>query len=67
MKPTDNKPKKLSFKDFISLSEVGGYFFRGKDPHRPSNINLKMMHGVNKISILIFLAGVIFLVIKRLF
>ena len=64
---TDNKPKKLSFKDFFSLGEVGGYFFRSKDPNRPTNINLKMMHGVNKISIIIFLAGVIFLIVKRFF
>lgn len=61
----NNKPKKFSFKDFFSLGEVGGYFFRGKDPNRPSNINLKMMHGVNRISIIIFLAGVIFLIVKR--
>jgi hypothetical protein len=63
---TDNKPKKLSFKDFFSLGEVGGYFFRTKDPNRPTNINLKMMHGVNKISIIIFLMGVLYLVLKRL-
>jgi hypothetical protein len=62
----ENKPKKLSFKDFFSLGEVGGYFFRKKDPSRPSNINIKMMHGVNKISIAIFLIGVIYLVLKRL-
>ncbi len=62
----ENKPKRLSFKDFFSLGEVGGYFFRKKDPNRPSNINIKMMHGVNKISIVIFLIGVIYLVLKRL-
>jgi hypothetical protein len=59
--------KKLSFKDFISLGEVGGYFFRKKDPSRPTNINIKMMHGVNKISIVMFLLGVIYLIAKRLF
>ncbi len=63
---SENKPKPLSFKDFFSLGEVGGYFFRKKDPNRPSNINIKMMHGVNKISIVIFLIGVIYLVLKRL-
>jgi hypothetical protein len=63
---SENKPKRLSFKDFFSLGEVGGYFFRKKDPNRPSNINIKMMHGVNKISIAIFLIGVIYLVLKRL-
>jgi hypothetical protein len=62
----ENKPKRLSLKDFFSLGEVGGYFFRKKDPSRPTNINLKMMHGVNKISIAIFLVGVLYLVLKRL-
>jgi len=59
--------KKLSFREFFQLGEVGGYFFRKKDPNRPSNINLKMMHGVNKISIIIFLLGVMFIIIKRFF
>jgi hypothetical protein len=59
--------KKMPFKDFFSLGEVGNYFFRKKDPNRPSNINIKMMHGVNKISIIIFLLAVLFLIIKRLF
>lgn len=54
------------FRDFFRLGEVGGYFFRGKDPSRPSNINIKMMHGINKISIIIFLLGVLFIILKRL-
>ena len=58
--------KKNSWKEFFSLGEVGGYFFRKKDPSRPSNINIKMMHGINKISIVVFLLGVIFLILKRL-
>jgi hypothetical protein len=58
--------KKNTWKEFFSLGEVGGYFFRKKDPSRPSNINLKMMHGINKISIIVFLLGVIFLILKRL-
>ena len=58
--------KKLSFREFFSMGEVGGYFFRKKDPNRPSNINIKMMHGVNKISIIIFLLGVIYIILKRL-
>lgn len=60
------KRKKGSWKDFFSLGEVGGYFFRSKDPSRPSNINIKMMHGINKISIVIFLLGVIFIILKHL-
>ncbi len=57
--------KKLSIREFLSVGEVGGYFFRKKDPSRPSNINIKMMHGVNKISIVIFLLGVLYLILKR--
>jgi hypothetical protein len=53
------------FKRFFSLGEVGGYFFRRKDPSRPSNINIRMMHGINKISIVVFLLGVLFLILKR--
>jgi len=61
-----NTNKKRGWKEFFSLGEVGGYFFRKKDPSRPSNINIRMMHGVNKISIIVFLLGVIYLVLKHL-
>jgi len=57
--------KKLSVREFLSLGEVGGYFFRKKDPSRPMNINIKMMHGINKISIAVFLVGVLYLILKR--
>ncbi len=58
--------KKLSVREFLSLGEVGGYFFRKKDPSRPLNFNIKMMHGINKISIAVFLLGVLYLILKRL-
>ena len=56
--------KKKSWWDFLKLGEVGCYFFRRKDPNRPTNINIKMMHGVNKLSIVIFLIGVLYLIFK---
>ncbi|MCE2732283.1 MAG: hypothetical protein O9302_00880 [Cyclobacteriaceae bacterium] len=56
--------EKLTWKNFFQVGEVGGYFFRKKDPNRPSNISLKMMHGVNKISILMFLACVIIIITR---
>lgn len=59
--------KKDDVREFFSLGEVFGYFFRKKDPNRQTNINLRMMHGINKISIIIFLLGVIYLLIKHLF
>ena len=65
IKPTDHSEKKNSIKEFFSLGEVGGYFFRKKDPNRPNDVNIRMMHGINKISIIVFLHGVIFIIIKR--
>ncbi len=56
--------KKSGLREFFSLGEVGEYFFRKKDPNRPTNINIRMMHGVNKISIVVFLLGVLYLVFK---
>lgn len=61
-----NTRKKGGWKQFFSLGEVGGYFFRKKDPSRPTNINIKMMHGINKISLGIFLLGVLYIILKRL-
>ena len=56
-------------KGFFQMNEVGNYFFRvfGKsDPKQKGNINLRMMHGINKISILIFLAAIIVWIIRRI-
>jgi hypothetical protein len=60
-----NNQTKRTWKDFFSLGEVGEYFFRKKDPNRPTNVNIRMMHGINKISIIVFLLGIIFLILKR--
>ncbi|MFZ9046731.1 MAG: DUF6728 family protein [Cyclobacteriaceae bacterium] len=47
---------------YFDFREVATYFFRKKDPDRPSNFNLKMMHGINKISIIMFLICLIVIV-----
>ncbi|WKN43990.1 DUF6728 family protein [Tunicatimonas pelagia] len=65
-----NQPDKKdenSLKDYFAFGEVFGYFFRKKDPNRKTNFNLRMMHGINKISIIMFLLGIIFLIIKNVF
>ena len=51
----EKKEDKLTAKEFFGVGELLGYFFRKKDPSRPKNFSLKMMHGVNKISIIMFL------------
>ncbi len=60
------KPReKNSLKDYFALGEVFGYFFRKKDPDAKPNFNLRMMHGINKISILVFLLALVVMVLKR--
>ncbi|MEM6526260.1 MAG: DUF6728 family protein [Bacteroidota bacterium] len=58
--------EKNTLKDYFQLGEVFGYFFRKKDPNRPSNFNIRSMHVINKISMLMFLVGVIYLIAKNL-
>ncbi|MEO0896341.1 MAG: DUF6728 family protein [Bacteroidota bacterium] len=43
---------------------VGYITFKKRDPEEPTNTNLKVMHGINKVSIIMFLIGVVVLVIK---
>ena len=52
---------------FFNLSEVGKYYFRKKDPNQKKDVNLRMMHGINKIALFMFLAAIIYLIIKRVF
>ena len=59
--------RKLSLKEFFQMGEFWGYFFRKKDPNRPSNFNIRAMHGINKLSILMFLGALIWLIAKRIF
>lgn len=65
--PPAGEKKKAGIKEFFSLGEVAGYFFRKKKPDQPANINTKIMHGINKIAIAVFLIGIIYLILKRLF
>ena len=56
-----------SGKQYFQIKEVLLYFFRKKDPNRKSNFNLRMMHGINKVSIIVFLVGMIYLIAKNIF
>lgn len=59
---TTGQEDKRTAAHYFNFSEVLGYYFRKKDPERKTNINLKMMHGINKISILLFLFAVIVMI-----
>ncbi|ALJ00491.1 hypothetical protein DC20_17855 [Rufibacter tibetensis] len=54
----------LKMKGLFDFSEVATYFFRKKDPNRKTNFNLRTMHTINKVSMLMFLFGLIYLIFK---
>lgn len=43
------------------------YFFRKKDPNRPDNFNLRVMHFINALAIIMFLGGIIWKLIDVFF
>ena len=60
---TKKKEEKVNYFDF---TEVLTYFFRKKDPNRHKSFNLKAMHTINKISILMFLFAVIVMIVRAI-
>ena len=40
------------------------YFFRKKDPDRPTSFNLKVMHTINAIAITVFVLGILWKLIQ---
>lgn len=57
-------------KDQFKLGEAFGYFFRifsKPDPSKPTNFNIKTMHVINKISILMFLMCLIVMIYRAFF
>lgn len=46
------------------LSKIWGYLTLKKDKENPDNVNIKMMHGINKISLIMFFFALIVLIVK---
>jgi len=42
-------------------------YLKKRDPNAPKSQWMKYMHGINRITIVIFLLGLIFMIIKTLF
>ncbi|MBO3269824.1 MULTISPECIES: DUF6728 family protein [Hymenobacter] len=51
-------------KGLFDFSPVFGYFFRKNDPNRKTNFNLRTMHFINKVSMAMFLVGLIVLLYR---
>jgi len=43
------------------------YFFRKKDPNRPTSFNLRVMHVINAIAIILFLLAILYKIADWLF
>ncbi len=41
-------------------------YIRKRDPNEPRNINIRMMHGMNRISIIMFFIAVIIIIYRLL-
>jgi len=56
-------------KRYFQLGEVFSYFirvFRKRDANAPDSFNLRMMHGINRISIIMFLFCLIVMILRAL-
>jgi len=55
---------KMIWQKFLSYINIFG---KKKQPGAKGNINLQLMHGINRISILVFLAAIIYWLIRHVF
>ena len=62
----EEKKERASVKEYFQFGELVGYFFRKKSKEK-ADFSLRSMHFVNKLSMSIFLLGIIYLLIKNLF
>ena len=45
--------------------QVAEYLYiKKRDPNAPRDTNIKLMHGMNRISLLMFLAALVFILVK---
>jgi len=42
------------------------FYIRKRDPNEPRNIDLKFMHGMNRISLFMFLVAIIVMIVRLL-
>ncbi|MEI8280384.1 MAG: DUF6728 family protein [Bacteroidota bacterium] len=41
-------------------------YLRKRDPNDPKDINIKFMHGMNRISLFVFIIGIIVMIVRLL-
>ncbi|MFC2125031.1 DUF6728 family protein [Bacteroidota bacterium] len=60
----NHKPYRLY--DLFGIREIIRYFLRRIDPDEKPSINLRVMHVINRISIIIFFIAVVVILIRRI-
>jgi len=58
--------RKFSLKEFFDFQEVVNYFFRRNRTRKKGDINLRIMHGINKMAIIIFLIALLILIFRNI-
>jgi hypothetical protein len=53
-------------KEYFDFKDVVGYFFRKNKGRKKPDFNLRVMHGINKISIIMFLIAVAIIIIRNI-
>lgn len=51
-------------KDGIWQQILTYFYIRKRDPKNPKNIDLKLMHGMNRISLFMFLIAIIVIIVR---
>jgi Ni,Fe-hydrogenase I cytochrome b subunit len=60
----ERQPKDGAYRGSI-WNQIKQYLFlKKRDPNEPRNVNIFLMHGMNRISILIFLVALILIIIR---
>ncbi len=54
----------MNGKNLFNFGPALGYYFRGKDPNRKDNFNMKTMHFINKLSLAMFLVGLVVMLFR---
>ena len=54
----------MNGKNLFNFGPVLGYYFRGKDPSRKNNFNMKTMHFINKLSLAMFLVCLVVMLFR---
>ncbi|SFP92429.1 DUF6728 family protein [Hymenobacter arizonensis] len=57
----------MNGKNLFNFGPVLGYYFRGKDPNRKTNFNMKTMHFINKLSLAMFLVCLMVMLVRYVF